>query len=414
MGKCSVRLGLAAAVLAASLGAALAQPPTSPEPQALAKFGAFVRDFRDTALKAGIAPATYDRSMATASLNPRVQQLNLQQPEFVKPIWDYLDSAVSPDRVNHGQIMMAAEATTLANIEQRYGVGKEFLVAIWGIESNYGSAMGGFNMFDALSTLAYDGPRASFGQRELIDALKMEEQEHLDPAQMTSSWAGAFGQTQFVPSAFLQYAVDGDGDGKRDLWHSPADALASSANLLASAGWEKATAWGYEVTLPANFAFETADIDKTKSLNEWTKLGVTMASGAALPRSEAQAAIITPAGARGPAFVIFDNFRTVLKYNNAVSYALAVCLLADRLKGAPGVVHPWPRDEIVLSHDELIAFQSDLKRLGFDPGDPDGIFGRKARAALRAYQKARGIIPDGFATQDLLVRMEREIVAKGG
>jgi membrane-bound lytic murein transglycosylase B len=230
---------------------------------------------------------------------------------------------------------------------------------------------------------------------------------------MTASWAGAFGQTQFVPSAFLQYGVDGDGDGHVDLWHSPADALASAANLLQSAGWEKGAGWGYEVTVPAGFPFEDANIDSTKSLNEWRKLGVTTVNGASLPKSEAHAAIIIPAGARGPAFVAYDNFRVVLRYNNAVSYALAVCTLADRLKGGAPIAHSWPREEVALTRDELVAFQSNLKKLGFDPGDADGVFGRKARAALRSYQKARGMAADGFATQDLLVRMERELVNKG-
>lgn len=409
----SALLAVAFAILASPAGA---QPNAAApvDPVALAKFQAFVRDFRSTALAGGIAAATYDRSMATVALNPRVQQLNLQQPEFIKPVWSYLDSAVSPDRIAKGQQMLAIYATPLANIEQRYGVPKEILAAIWGMESNYGTAMGGFNMFEALATLGFDGPRADFGRRQLLDALKMEEQEHFDPQQMTSSWAGAFGETQFIPSAFMQYAVDGDGDGRRDLWHSAPDALASAANLLASSGWQRGAIWGYEVSLPAGFPYEDADIDKTKSLNDWRALGVTAATGAPLAASNAPASIITPGGARGAAFMIYDNFRVVLKYNNAVSYALGVCLLADRFRGGAPVAHAWPRDEVPMTRDELLAFQANLKRLGFEPGDADGIFGRRARAALRAYQKARGLVPDGFPTQDLLVRMERELVAKTG
>lgn len=392
---------------------AVAQPQAaSPDAQAVAKFQAFVHDFRDTAIKSGIAGETYDRSMAGISLNPRIQQLNLQQPEFVRPVWDYLDSAVSPERIARGQERMATWATPLANVEQRFGVPKEILAAIWGIESDYGIAMGSFNMFEALANLAYDGPRADFGRRELIDAMKIEEQQHYQPQQMISSWAGAFGQTQFVPSAFLQYAVDGDSDNQIDLWHSPADALASAADLLLKSGWQRGGAWGFEVNVPVSFPFEDADIDKAKSLDDWRALGVTAASGANLPAGAVQASIIVPAGWRGPAFLIFDNFRVVLKYNNAVSYALAVCLLADRMKGGPPVMHPWPREEVALNHDEIVAFQYNLKKLGFDPGDADGLFGRKARAALRAYQKSRTLTPDGFATQDLLVRMEREIATK--
>jgi membrane-bound lytic murein transglycosylase B len=408
----AVFLGLSG-VLAVGSQPAIADPvPVAP--QETAKFTAFVQDFRTTALKEGIAPAIYDQSMSGISLNPRVEQLNLQQPEFVRPIWEYLDGAVSPKRVTNGEALLGTYGSALAGIEQRFGVAKEILAAIWGIESDYGVSMGSFNMFEALATLAYDGPRADFGRRELIAAFKMEQQESYRPADMTSSWAGAFGQTQFMPSEFLQYAVDEDGSGKPDLWRSPADALASSANLLAAAGWQRQAPWGYEVWLPQGFAYEEADLDKTKSLTDWSMLGVTSANGAALPRSEAQASIIVPAGARGPAFIVFDNFRMVLKYNNAVSYALAVCLLADRLKGAPPVVHSWPRDETVLNHDEILAFQSGLKKLGYDPGDADGILGRKARAALRAWQKANGRVPDGFATEEILTRIEQSIAAGGG
>jgi membrane-bound lytic murein transglycosylase B len=228
---------------------------------------------------------------------------------------------------------------------------------------------------------------------------------------MTSSWAGAFGQTQFVPSAFLRYAVDGDGDGRRDLWNSPADALASAANLLFQSGWEREAPWGYEVVLPAKFPYELADADKVSTINAWRALGVRAAGGFALPISDARAAIYLPAGARGPAFMVFDNFHTVLKYNNAASYALAVCLLADRIKGYPPIAAAWPQDAVPLSRPEQLAMQNDLSRLGFDPGPADGILGRQGRAALRAWQKSRGLIPDGFATETLLEQIERELPA---
>jgi membrane-bound lytic murein transglycosylase B len=412
---CAFALGATLLTAAASPPARAADAPPAPATgtEADAKFADFLKGFRDTAIKAGIDPEIYDRSVAGIHRNPRVETLNLEQPEFVKPVWQYLDTAVSADRIAHGDAMLAANAAALADIETRYGVAKEILVAIWGNESDYGQSMGGFNMFEALATLAYDGPRMDYARRELIDAFRMEQQEHLDPALMTSSWAGAFGEMQFVPSAFLTYAVDQDGDGKRDLWHSPADALASAAALLAAAGWEKGAPWGYEVTLPGGFPYETADLDKTKSLSDWSALGVTAAGGAALPKSPAQAAIYLPAGARGPAFIVFDNFRTVLKYNNAGAYALAVCTLADRLRGAGPIEAAWPRDEMPLTRDERIAFQTDLQKLGYDPGDIDGVLGRKVRAALRAYQKARDLIADGFPTGALLARLERELAAKG-
>ncbi|HEY3779004.1 MAG TPA: lytic murein transglycosylase [Rhizomicrobium sp.] len=376
------------------------------------QFQAFVTGFRAAAIAAGIDPQVYDLSVAGITLDPQVEALNSAQPEFVKPIWEYLDSAVSFTRITAGQEMLAAYAPTLAVIEQRFGVQKEILVAIWGIESDFGREMGGFNMFEALATLAYQGPRSDFGRRELLDALRIEQQEHLAPATMTSSWAGAFGQTQFVPSAFLRYAVDGDGDGRRDLWRSPADALASAANLLLQSGWEREAPWGYEVVLPANFPYELADPDKPSTIDAWRALGVRAAGGYALPASQARAAIYLPAGARGPAFMIFDNFHTVLKYNNAASYALAVCLLADRLKGYPPIAAAWPRDAVPLSRPEQLSLQNDLLRLGFDPGPLDGILGRQGRAALRAWQKSRGRIPDGFATESVLEQVERELPAR--
>jgi len=388
-----------------AFSAALAQPAAAPPAtpaQADAKFAAFLRDFRDTAIKAGISPTTYDLSLGGAHRLPDVEQANLQQPEFVKPIWSYIDGAVSPDRVKGGTTAMAANAGYLASDESRFGVPKEILVAIWGMESNYGSAQGHYNMFEALATLAYDGPRMDYARKELLGALKMEEQEHLQPQLMVSSWAGAFGHTQFVPSAFFAHAVDGDGDGRRDLWHSAPDALASTASLLADAGWERGNPCEIEASLPPDFDYALADGDTAHPIADWKKMGVTKVTGAALAKSEGPAAIYLPAGAHGPAFLVFDNFKNVLKYNNAASYALGVCLLADRLRGDTGVVASWPRDQVPLTRDDRVAFQTDLKALGYDIGDIDGVLGHKARAALRAYQKAHGLPADGFATQAIL------------
>ena len=242
--------------------------PATPKPMPAdhAKFRAFIRDFRPTAIRAGIKPAIYDRSMRDISLNTHIQELNAKQPEFVKPVWEYLDTAVSDLRVQHGRDKLAANATMLANLQSRYGVPKEILVAIWGIETNYGAQMGSYNMFEALATLGYDGRRAAFGRRELIAAMTMEQREGYDPKQMVSSWAGAFGETQFMPTTFLNVAVDGDGDGKINLWNSPADALASSATLLSKAGWHRGEPGFTEVTLPRNFPYAEADPDDAKPL----------------------------------------------------------------------------------------------------------------------------------------------------
>jgi membrane-bound lytic murein transglycosylase B len=420
-----LRPGLVLPVLVVLTACAVAQPSAAhrsrhaitapkPEPAADAQFYAFIRRFRAEALKAGIRPWIYDRSMRGLALNTHIQELNNKQPEFVKPIWDYLDSAVSDKRVAHGREKLAANARMLAKLQSRFGIPKAILVAIWGIETNYGAQTGHYNMFEALATLGYGGRRAAFGRRELIAALKMEQREGYRPKQMVSSWAGAFGQTQFMPSTFLAHAIDGDGNGRIDLWTSPADALASTAAMLDQAGWQRGEPWGYEVRLPAHFPYAQADSRHARPLAHWRALGVTTAMGAALPPGPDKGAILLPAGAHGPAFLVFHNFRTILRYNNATAYALAVSLLADRIGGRAAIHQSWPRDEEPLSRAEAKAFQENLKRLGYDPGPIDGILGGKVRAALRAYQRAHGLKPDGFATQALLQRMERELAAKGG
>jgi membrane-bound lytic murein transglycosylase B len=391
------RLGIAA------LGLALvAAAPFSPQDQ---KFQDFIHDFRAQATAQGVRGSTYDLALAHVVRNPRVEELNLNQPEFSRAIWSYLDSAVSDKRVTDGRAALAANLQTLSSIEAKYGVPKEIVVSIWGNESDFGHGHEPFNMFEALATLAYDGPRADYAKPELIAALKMMQQQHYTPEQMTASWAGAFGQTQFTPTTFLAHAVDGDGDGAIDLWHSTADALASAANVLGDAGWQRGNPWGYEIALPRNFAYDLADPDITKPVADWRRLGVKTVAGAELPRSEEYGAVFLPAGARGPAFLVFGNFKVVLKYNNAASYALAVCLLADRIRGAGPVVAPWPRDEQPLSRDERVAFQTYLGQLGYDIGAVDGILGRKARAALRDWQKAHALPADGFPTEELLTRI---------
>ena len=392
-------------------------PPITPAPDDVAKFDAFVQDFRATALAAGVSPQVYDRSMAGISLNTHIQDLNLRQPEFSQPIWDYLDVAVSPKRVADGQAALAANDAMLSKIEAQYGVPKAVLVAIWGLETNYGTLMGHYDMFEALATLGYDGPRQALGRRELLAALKMEQAGPFQPEEMVSSWAGAFGQTQFMPSAWLSHAVDGDGDGKKDLWHSAADALASTAAMLAEDGWQNGQTWGYEVKLPSNFPYAQSGRDNPQPLSHWRQLGVTTALGAPLPPGPADdsegGSIFLPAGARGPAFLLLHNFHVIMRYNAASAYALGVGLLADRISGLSGVVDTWPRDEEPLSRDDRLTFQRDLATLGYDPGKIDGMLGPKVSDALRAYQVAHGLLPDGFPTHDLLMRMEREVAAKG-
>ncbi|HVP85771.1 MAG TPA: lytic murein transglycosylase [Rhizomicrobium sp.] len=413
----AVGLALLAAACAAQKHVPPA-PPSAPPPPAVqpavtpeeeTAFEAFLRDFRAQAIAAGIDGALYDQALGHVTLDPRIEQLNAAQPEFVRPIWQYLDNAVSAKRIADGQAALAANADMFAKLEERYGVPKEILAAIWANESDYGRALGNFNIFQALATLAYQGPRTAYARPQLLAALKVAQQGPFATGTMFSSWAGAFGQTQFVPTSWLDHAVDFDGDGKKDLWNSPGDALASAAQLLVDYGWQRGQPWGFEVNLPANFPYEQADLDATKPVADWRTLGVTKVSGEALTDDLPNGAIILPAGARGPAFLVFANFNAVLKYNAAVSYGLAVCLLGDRFAGGAGVVASWPRDEQPLTRAERMQFQQDLKALGFDPGEIDGVIGRKVRAALRQFQLARNLPADGFATKALLGMMNTEL-----
>ena len=404
---------LSLALIAAAYGAPEPAPPPDPAAEDAA-FGQFLQDFRTEAAKAGIAPETYDAAVAGIARNQRVADHNLNQPEFVKPVWDYIDNAVSARRVSEGRAVMIANQDILARISAQYGVPPEILVSIWGNESDYGRGMGGYKMIEALATLAYGGPRTDYARPQLLAAFKMIEREHYSPAAMTSSWAGAFGQTQFVPTTFLTQAVDGDNDGKIDLWRDAADALASTANVLAKAGWAPGKPWGYEVSLPAGFAFDEADLEIVKPVSAWQKAGVKTAAGNTLPPSGDPASIFLPAGARGPAFLVFANFKTVLRYNNAASYALAVSLLGDQLNPVPAapVMAAWPRDLVPLSRDERLALQDGLASLGFEIGKVDGLIGSKSRAAVRSWQKAHALPADGYATQDILTRVALEVRAK--
>ncbi len=392
--------------------AAATAPENVPLPQAMperpARFYEFLRDFKGDALKAGVMSATYDRAVAGISLNPRVEELNEKQPEFVRPIWEYLAGILTEARIARGRQLIAANHDLFFRLEANYGVPGEVLTAIWAVETGYGQNEGTYNMFEALATLAYDGPRMVYARRQFIAGLKIAEIEGKDPVTMKSSWAGAFGHTQFVPTTFLEAAVDGDGDGKRDVWNSPADALASAANYLKQSGWRAGESWGEEVQLPEVFAYDMADVDVKKPIAEWASLGVRRISGAPLEDSSDEVAIYLPAGYRGPAFLVRSNFDSILKYNAAGAYALAIGLLSDRYKDLTGVQASWPLDEAPLDEASRTALQDGLTALGFSTGGTDGVLGRQSRAAIRAYQKSRGMPADGFATASLLTRVLNE------
>ncbi len=385
----------------ASSGAADAREPAAAE-----SFTAWLARFRQEARGEGISSATLARALDGVRYRPRVIELDRSQPEFVRPIWQYLDSAVSAQRVTTGRARLAEHRDTARRMEQRYGVPAEVIVAIWGIESNYGGNFGDFSTLEALATLAYDGRRSDFARGELLAALRIIEAGDIAPERMLGSWAGAMGHTQFIPSSFEAYARDGDGDGRRDIWGSIPDVMASTAHYLAQAGWREGEPWGVEVTLPEGFDYAQTELSNRRSSAAWSAQGVRAVDDGALPAYD-EAAVIVPAGARGPAFLVGPNFRAILRYNNATSYALAVGSLADEIAGRGGIVGGWPREEQPLSRSQVREMQQALNARGFEVGTPDGILGPNTRRGVREFQATIGTPPDGFATRNLLERLQR-------
>lgn len=369
------------------------------------RLASWLADVRAQALAAGVRASTLDAALNGAQYLPRVVELDRAQPEFTRPIWDYLDTAVSPQRVATGLEKQAQVQREVAAAAARYGVPAEVLVAIWGMESNYGSNYGSTPTIDALATLGVDGRREAFARRELLAALTIVDNGDIDRDHMVGSWAGAMGQTQFLPTNFLAYAVDADGDGKRDIWGSMTDVMASTAHFLSRSGWQAGQPWGAEVRLPAGFDPALADASERRPSAQWAAAGVQAQHGALPDLTDAE--LLLPAGARGPAFLVGPNFRVILRYNNSVSYALAVSLLSQRLAGGPAVVAPWPRELRPLSRSETRELQEALNARGFDSGTPDGVVGAATQRAIRAYQRASGIPADAYPTEDLLGRLRR-------
>ncbi|MCZ0925796.1 lytic murein transglycosylase [Halomonas janggokensis] len=360
--------------------------------------------FRRYAKDQGISEATLREAFDQVRYRERIIELDRYQPEFVRPIWEYLDTAVSSTRINNGQDRLAEHRRTAEQMEQRYGVPAEIIVAIWGIESNYGSNFGDFSTLEALATLAFDGRRQQFAREELLAALRIIQQGDIAAEQMRGSWAGAMGHTQFIPTSFEAYAVDGDGDNRRDIWQSIPDVMASTANYLDRAGWQPGQPWGVEVNLPADYDYAQTG---RRDSQAWAEQGVEAVSGE-LPRFDS-ADVIVPAGADGPAFLVGPNFRAILRYNNATSYALAVATLSDAIAGRDGIQQGWPREEAPLTRDDVQALQRYLNQAGYDVGGADGIMGPNTRQGLRAFQRAEGLTPDGFATQSLLERLRQRV-----
>ncbi|CAN5865515.1 lytic murein transglycosylase [soil metagenome] len=393
--------------------------PPAPTPQAPSpvapptqsgnrSFDEWARDFYSRAVKAGLPSALLDRELAGLVPDPRVENLDTRQPEFAKPFGDYIKGVVSEDRVAIAARRKPAIASTLSGIESRYGVPGDILMAIWAMETGFGAVMGDFDVIRSMATLASEGRRQQFAEDQLMAALRIIGSGEFSRAQLRGSWAGAMGQTQFIPTSFLSTAVDGDGDGRRDVWGSSADALASAANLLAKGGWQRGQGWAREVTVPEGFDYSLTEGPR-EIPDWWAQQGVRRTDG--LPWSTAdqaaKAMLIAPTGAQGPAFLLFPNHFVIRKYNNATTYALGVGLLADRFGGMGGVIKPWPY-ESALSIGDRIVTQRALAQLGFDPGQPDGVVGVNTRNALRTWQKSRGLTADGYLSLDMVRRLKTE------
>ncbi|WP_440468179.1 lytic murein transglycosylase [Pseudomonas sp. YH-1] len=361
--------------------------------------------FRAQALAAGISPQTFDQAFEGIEPDDSVVTADRSQPEFTRPVWQYLESAVSPARVRNGQDRLLQNAEVLQRIDTAYGVDREAVVAIWGMESNFGQQMGSKNVIRSLATLAYEGRRPDFGRDQLIAALRIIQHGDVPAGNMIGSWAGAMGQTQFIPTTYNQYAVDFDGDGRRDIWGSSPDALASTANYLKTSGWQRGQSWGFEVRLPPGFDYSQAEMSIRKPMAEWLRQGVRPASGNLPSDPQASVSLVLPAGYRGPAFLVTDNFRAILKYNNSTSYALAVGLLADSFKGGGKLVGNWPVEDTPLSRSERIELQQTLADRGLSPGTVDGIIGANTRKAIRTFQQSIDQPADGYPTPALLQQL---------
>jgi len=381
--------------------------PATPVPAGELAFDTWMRDFRVRAMAQGLSAALLDRELSGVTPDPKVISLDSRQPEFSKPVGDYIKGVISDDRVAVGR-RKREELTFLPTIEARYGVPRDILLAVWAMESAFGQLQGNFDVVRSMVSLAADGRRRAWAEGELIAALKIIDSGEVTRAQLKGSWAGAMGQTQFIPSSYRSTAVDFDGDGRRDIWGSDADSLASAANLLVKGGWKPGVGWAKEVILPPGFDYSVTEVDRQIPA-WWEAKGVKRADG--LPWTAADAAspamLILPSGAAGPAFLALPNHFAIRTYNNSTSYALGIGLLADRFGGGGPLVTPWPI-ETPLNMSDRMAAQIALARVGFNPGPADGVIGAGTRKALRAWQQSQQLPADGYLSNDMVARLKAQ------
>jgi membrane-bound lytic murein transglycosylase B len=391
----------------------VARPAILAAPQAVvtevkvknAGFSRWIDGFQSRARAKGISQTTLTRAFRGVQYDPDVIKRDRNQSEFTKTIWDYLDSAASETRIKNGKKALRQHRKVLGEIEARYGVPAEVVVAVWGLESAYGEFKGSNDVIQSLATLAYDGRRGKFFEAQLLASLKILQNGDVNPRSMTGSWAGAMGHTQFIPTSYLAYAVDVRGDGKRDIWsNDPTDALASTGAYLARHGWVKGQPWGVEVILPKGFNFGLTGMKTKKSPAAWAQLGVRDITGKPVP-NHGTAAILMPGGAQGAAFMIFKNFNVIERYNAADAYVIGVGHLSDRIMGGPAIQSSWPRQYLPLKLRERKELQRRLTRKGFDTQGVDGKIGPNTISAIRDFQKSIGVTPDGYASIDVLKRL---------
>ncbi|WP_083699886.1 lytic murein transglycosylase [Shewanella sp. UCD-KL12] len=361
-------------------------------------FASCVVKLKETAQQQGLSQDTIDNTLANVKYVSRVIELDKKQPEFSQTFDNYFSKRVTDWRVQQGRKMLKENKVLLEQLQDTYGIPPQYLMAFWGLETNFGSYKGKMPVLDSLATLACDPRRSKYFTGELMKALKLKEKYDFDASQMVGSWAGAMGHTQFMPSAYTHYAVDGDGDGKADLWNSTADALTSAANFLNQLGWQRNERWGREVSLPENFDYDYLGKAKSQSLIEWQKLGVMQSNGGALSTPDMNAALYLPAGYTGPAFLGYKNFDVIMRWNRSIFYAIAVGHLADRINGGVSLVVSPPKQDN-LSRARVKTLQAKLNAKGFDVGKPDGVMGTNSKAGLRAYQKSIGLVADGFPSE---------------
>ena len=383
----------------------LASPAAADDKPDAAAFAKYLADLWPLAEAKGVSRATFDRAVAGLVFDPKISAHTESQAEFSQPIWAYLAGAVIPARVEVGRRQFAALKDVLARARKTYGVDPGAIVGVWGVETEFGAFSGGENVLSALATLGFIHYQGDLGRDELVAALRILQDGDVPPSAMRGSWAGAMGQPQFMPSSYLAYAVDFDGGGKRDIWNDKADALGSIAHFLGSHGWTPDLPWMVEVTLPAGYKYDASDFSGEATFDAFAAKGAKAADGGALPKTGA-ARLFMPAGAHGPILLATHNFDVIKTYNNSNAYVLAVGLLGDAVAGRGGLRTPWPKHDRALTRAEVKIVQTELKTQGYQIGEIDGRAGPKLEQAIRTYQFAQGLTPDGYASPTLLDRLK--------